>query len=82
MEGLSLLAAALVFLSHAFRYAAQAVWHGDLDMRDVWYPDTLQIFLVPRLDLCFLMHTLRVPARRAIRTDSGGSHSPHTYSDG
>lgn len=76
------LAATLVFLSHAFRYAAQAVWHGDLDMRDVRDPDALRIFLVTRWYFCSLTHTLRVAVWRAIRTDSGGSHSPRTYSDG
>ncbi|PBK86024.1 hypothetical protein ARMGADRAFT_1169320, partial [Armillaria gallica] len=70
------LAADLVFLSRAFLYAAQAVLYGDLDMRDVWNPDALRIFLVTRWDVCSLTYTLRVPVWRAIRTDSGGSHSP------
>ncbi|KAK0226814.1 hypothetical protein EDD85DRAFT_958580 [Armillaria nabsnona] len=56
------LATALVFLSCAFFYAAQAVLYSHLDVRDVRDPDALRIFLVMRWDLCSLTHTLRVPA--------------------
>ncbi|KAK0226836.1 hypothetical protein EDD85DRAFT_976090 [Armillaria nabsnona] len=76
------LAAALPLLSRAFLYAAHTVLYGDLDMRDVRDPDALRIFLVTQRDVCSLTHTLRVPVWRAIRTDSGGSHSPHTRSHG
>lgn len=44
-------AGALVLLSCAFLYAAQAVFYSDLDIRDVQDPDALRTFLVTRQDI-------------------------------